>query len=137
MATKRTSPSVAGILGLVGIGVLPLLCCAGPALIAGGALGALGGVLGNPWLIGATAVLVIAAVGYALRRHRRQDCHTASTDRKSDMMGEGLVTSRAASTSVSQNHVPHREERGHHLKTQTAPARSVSGPVGAEAPFAR
>lgn len=69
MATEPTSFSVAKILALVGIGALPLLCCAGPALIAGGALGVLGGALGNPWLIGATAVVVLAAVGYTLRRH--------------------------------------------------------------------
>ncbi|WP_276068271.1 hypothetical protein [Mycolicibacterium gadium] len=113
MATKRTSPSVAGILGLVGIGVLPLLCCAGPALIAGGALGALGGVLGNPWLIGATAVLVIAAVGYALRRHRRQDCHTGLYRPKKLHNDRCSCDQRRCAGAVSQNPVPDRRERGH------------------------
>lgn len=73
MATKRTGPSTAGILGVVGIGALPLLCCAGPALIVGGALG----VLGGPWPIGATTMVVVAALGYTLRRRgriRTKDC---------------------------------------------------------------
>jgi hypothetical protein len=71
MATRRRSPGAAGVLGLVGVGALLVVCCAGPALIAGGALGVLGGALGNPWLIGAAAIVVLAAVGYTLRRRGR------------------------------------------------------------------
>ena len=81
MTTRRTGPSAAGILGLVGIGALPLLCCAGPALIAGGALGVLGAALSSPWLIGATAVVVLTALGYTLRRRgpsKAKDCGRAS-----------------------------------------------------------
>ncbi len=47
---------------------LAVLCCAGPALLAAGALGALGGWLADPWLIGAAVVLIAAAVARALRR---------------------------------------------------------------------
>ena len=73
MAARRSSPGVAGawILGLVGIGTALLVCCAGPVLIASGALGVLGGALGNPWLIGAAVVVVFAAVVVTLRRRGR------------------------------------------------------------------
>lgn len=40
--------------------LLPVLCCGLPLLIAAGALAGLGSVLGNPWVIGATVVLLVA-----------------------------------------------------------------------------
>ncbi|KOV73194.1 hypothetical protein ADL00_04730 [Streptomyces sp. AS58] len=56
-------------------------CCAGPLLVVGGALGAVGWALGHPWLITVGAVVLLAGTGYALRcraRRRRgagpQDC---------------------------------------------------------------
>ena len=48
MATGRSSPGVAGVLGLVGVGALLVVCCAGPLLVASGVLGVLGGALSNP-----------------------------------------------------------------------------------------
>ena len=62
---------MAGVLGLVGVGALLVVCCAGPLLVASGVLGVLGGALSNPWLIGAAAVVVLAAAGYTLRRRGR------------------------------------------------------------------
>ncbi|MFD4190513.1 hypothetical protein [Amycolatopsis thermoflava] len=61
-----------GGLAAAGLGLLMVLCCAGPALIAGGALGALGGAVRNPWLIAAGVLMVLAAVGYALLRRARR-----------------------------------------------------------------
>ncbi|GGM41265.1 hypothetical protein GCM10012275_10350 [Longimycelium tulufanense] len=58
--------------GLVVAGLM-VACCALPALIAAGALGALGAVVGNPFLVGAAVVLAALAVGRALWRHHRQD----------------------------------------------------------------
>ena len=55
-------------LGAAAVFGLAVLCCAGPALLAAGALGALGGWLADPWLIGAAVVLIAAAVAWALRR---------------------------------------------------------------------
>lgn len=91
MATRRSSPGLAGVLGLVGVGALLVVCCAGPVLIAGGALGVLGGALGNPWLIGAAAVMALAAVGYTLRRRGRGEpgcCPPGHSDTSIDRADE-------------------------------------------------
>ncbi|TQR87729.1 hypothetical protein D8S82_05970 [Mycobacterium hodleri] len=71
MATRRTSPSVIGVLGVVGTAALLMICCAGPALIAGGALAVLGELLHSTWLIGAAVVMVLGTAGYLLHRHGR------------------------------------------------------------------
>ncbi|MFG3309522.1 hypothetical protein [Streptomyces wuyuanensis] len=56
-----------------GAGLLMVVCCAGPLLVAGGALGAAGGILANGWLITVGAVILLAGAGYALRcRVRRR-----------------------------------------------------------------
>ncbi|WP_199796532.1 hypothetical protein [Pseudonocardia dioxanivorans] len=55
--------------GVAAVALLGALCCAGPALLAAGALGAVGSWLSNPWLIAAAAALGLAAAGWALRRH--------------------------------------------------------------------
>lgn len=61
-----------GLLAVAG-GVLAMVaCCAGPALIAGGVLAGLGGVLTSPWLLAAGVLVVAAAVGYTLRRRARK-----------------------------------------------------------------
>lgn len=73
MATRRTSPSVIGVLGLVGAAALLVICCAGPALIAGGVLAVLGGLLHSRWLIGAAVVMVLGTAGYLLRRRGRRN----------------------------------------------------------------
>lgn len=48
--------------------LLPILCCGLPLLIAGGALGGIGAVIGNPWVIGAAAALVVGVVATRVRR---------------------------------------------------------------------
>ncbi|WP_219418053.1 hypothetical protein [Pseudonocardia nigra] len=50
---------------------LMVLCCAGPALLAAGALGALGAVLANPVVIAIGVLLAAVAVLWAFRRRRR------------------------------------------------------------------
>lgn len=64
--------SSAGMFTMLGVALLAVLCCAGPALVAGGALSAIGAAVRSPWLIAAGAVLVVAAAGYTLARHRRR-----------------------------------------------------------------
>lgn len=71
MSEPRKSSS-AGIFAMLGVAGLAVLCCAGPALVAGGALSVIGGAVRSPWLIAAGAVLVVAAAGYTLARHRRR-----------------------------------------------------------------
>lgn len=57
----------------LGVGVVALmaLCCGGPALIAAGALGAVGGFVANPFVILAAIVVAFVAVTGVLRRARR------------------------------------------------------------------
>ncbi|MFZ4143274.1 hypothetical protein ACOZDZ_21430 [Streptomyces griseoincarnatus] len=74
------SVSVAWLRSVVGAGLVMAVCCAGPLLLAGGALGAVGGILANGWLITVGPVILLAGTGYALQcRVRRrgagpQDC---------------------------------------------------------------
>nr|WP_024127515.1 hypothetical protein [Streptomyces sp. F12]AHE40251.1 merT [Streptomyces sp. F12] len=69
--------------------VLMIVCCAGPALVAAGTLGALGGFLGNPWVIAAAIVVLVAAVTAVVRRrHSGRDvcCPPAkATDNSADL----------------------------------------------------
>ncbi|AVV45429.1 mercury transporter [Streptomyces sp. SID9913] len=57
-----------GTLGMVGVVLLPVLCCAGPVLLAGGALAGLGGALVSPWLLAPAAVLLAGGLLWWLRR---------------------------------------------------------------------
>jgi hypothetical protein len=81
MTGRRERSGARGALALLAAGLVLVLCCAGPLLVAGGALGAVGGALRNPWLITVGAVMALMAVAYALRcrAHRRhgagpEDC---------------------------------------------------------------
>ncbi|PND53847.1 hypothetical protein [Rhodococcus sp. ENV425] len=82
---NTSEPSGAGLAGAgIGAALLMIACCAGPALIAAGALGAVGGILGNPWVI-AAAVLALAAAVTAVIRHRaRRSACCPPTTRSAD-----------------------------------------------------
>lgn len=54
----------------IGAALVLIICCAGPALIAAGALGAIGGFLGNPWMIAAAVLVLVTAVTAVVRRRR-------------------------------------------------------------------
>jgi hypothetical protein len=56
-------------LATIGVLLLPVLCCGLPLLIAVGALGGVGSVLGNPWMIAAAVLLALAVVAWRVR-HR-------------------------------------------------------------------
>ena len=62
-----------GGIGVVIGAVALVLCCAGPALIAGGALSAIGGALSSPIVIAVGVALVVTAIAITLRlvHHRR------------------------------------------------------------------
>ncbi|WP_082981626.1 hypothetical protein [Mycolicibacterium mucogenicum] len=61
--------------------VLTALCCAGPVLIAGGALAGVGGLLDNPWVIGAgVALLVTAVVALSSRGKQGDSCCPPDSD---------------------------------------------------------
>ena len=85
----RAGPVVAAVTGLLLLAccALPsLLCCGLPFIAAGGALAGVGGLLGNPWIIGAGTAVVMAVMAGMLvrlrRRHRRRRsgcCENPST----------------------------------------------------------
>ena len=56
---------------MAGVGVLMVLCCAGPALVAVGALGVLAAWLHNPALLGAAAGAAVATVAWLVGRRQR------------------------------------------------------------------
>lgn len=68
MSTNPGKDGGLGTLATIGIVALPVLCCALPVLIAAGALGAVGSVLGNPWVIGTGLAIALAVVAIPLRR---------------------------------------------------------------------
>lgn len=68
MSSDPSQDGVRGTLATIGIVVLPVLCCGLPLLIASGALGGLGAVLGNPWVIGAAVALAVGTVAVLARR---------------------------------------------------------------------
>ncbi|MFJ2582884.1 hypothetical protein [Kitasatospora aureofaciens] len=82
---SRRSPDGPGP-GAVGAGIglvlLMVLCCAGPALIASGALAGIGAWLGSPWVIAAAVLPALGAVALAVRRarHRAACCRPTSND---------------------------------------------------------
>ncbi|MET9969235.1 mercury transporter [Streptomyces sp. NPDC006356] len=75
MSASRERSGLGAAAAAVGAGLLMVVCCAGPLLVAGGALGAVGGALAKPWLVTVGAVLLLAGAGYALRcrARRRRD----------------------------------------------------------------
>ncbi|MGH9176978.1 MAG: hypothetical protein ACRD0N_00285 [Acidimicrobiales bacterium] len=82
-ATTADRPTRGAAQAGLGFGAvaLMLLCCAGPALLAAGALGSLGAILGNPLVILAGSVVAAAAVIGAGRRHSRgAACCTSKHD---------------------------------------------------------
>ncbi|MFF8844369.1 hypothetical protein ACF08N_16905 [Streptomyces sp. NPDC015127] len=72
MSASRERSSLGGMAAFVGAGLVMVVCCAGPLLVAGGALGAVGGVLADAWLITVGVVVLVAGTGYALRCRARR-----------------------------------------------------------------
>jgi mercuric ion transport protein len=70
MKSEQNDSTPGTTLPLVGAVVAAVICCAGPTLVAGGALVAVGGFLRNPVVIAVAAFAVASAVGYAVRRYR-------------------------------------------------------------------
>jgi mercuric ion transport protein len=67
--SSRPTPPGHGSLGWgAGAAVLAVLCCAAPALIAAGALGAVGAWLASPWVVGIAVALAGLALFVLVRR---------------------------------------------------------------------
>ncbi|MFG2972443.1 radical SAM protein [Streptomyces sp. NPDC048331] len=81
MSASRERSGLGGKVAVVGAGLVMVVCCAGPLLVAAGALGAMGGALAHPWPITVGAVVLLAGTGYAPRcraRRRRGAERTAA-----------------------------------------------------------
>ena len=87
MSTTSKGQGNRAALAVGGFFLLHLLCCGLPLLIAAGALGAVGSVLGNPWVI--AAALVLAAVTMARALLRRREVVPGETE---DCCGPGSVS---------------------------------------------
>lgn len=74
LKTSSKQPSTErGVTGaLLAVGAV-VLCCAGPALVAGGVITAVGGVFSSPVVIALGVALVAGALCFALWRSRRGD----------------------------------------------------------------
>jgi mercuric ion transport protein len=71
-------PSGAGLTAAgIGAALLVIVCCAGPVVLAAGALATIGAWLANPWVIAAGAALLIAALALVVRRRGegKNACH--------------------------------------------------------------
>ncbi|UGY94758.1 hypothetical protein [Streptomyces gobiensis] len=93
MPAPHEPASRGGRLAAVNAGSLMVLCCAGPLLLSGGALGAAGAALGNPWLISVGAGLVLIAIAHTLRcRFRRLRGDAGAEDCCPDAaLGDGVA----------------------------------------------
>lgn len=92
MSTTSKGQGNRTALAVGGFFLLHLLCCGLPLLIAAGALGATGSVLGNPWLIAAAAALTAGALAWTLRRRR-----TGASGETEDCCAPGAVSDQDSS----------------------------------------
>ncbi len=70
MTRREGSGGLGAALGVAALVVAAGACCALPALIASGALAAIGGALHNGWVIGLAVMVMLAALAYTVHRHR-------------------------------------------------------------------
>ena len=64
-------------LAALGVGLLAAVCCAGPVLVAAGALGLVGDVLGDPLVLWVAAIVLLTTVSTVLHRRRAGADHVA------------------------------------------------------------
>lgn len=72
MADDRDGHRTRESLVVGGLGLAMVLCCGLPLLLAGGALGGAGALLGQPWLIVTAAAVVTGVVLWRMRRTNGQ-----------------------------------------------------------------
>jgi mercuric ion transport protein len=83
-------PERAGVgadLGGIGVVLLMVVCCAGPALLTAGVLAAIDAWLSNPWVIAAAVLLAAAATTVVRgRRSAREACCPPTTPADRDQV---------------------------------------------------
>jgi hypothetical protein len=70
MPKPEPAESHLGLVGGIVAAFALVLCCAGSALVAGGVLSTIGGVLRNPFVIAAGVLIIVAAVAVTFRKPR-------------------------------------------------------------------
>src|SRR6266496_907593 len=104
---SSNASNLGGPLAAVGVGLLMVVCCAGPVLLAAGGLSVLGAALHHPWLLVGAAVLVLAAVGITIRLVRaRRDHGGGGTSAGEACCPPGWPGHRAANSSHDHLHLP-------------------------------
>ena len=108
MEQNRSKGSRWGVLGFFGILLVPLLCCAGPILLA--ALGGTGiaaiftGTTGNWWLTGIFAALVIVMIVLILKKSLKgQERSTCKTNGKTKNKSNCCTLQRLWMGNMKQN----------------------------------
>jgi len=76
--SQKNPGSGLGGLAAAGPVLLPVACCAGPLLIAAGALSVAGGLLRSPAVLAAAALALVGAIPYVRRRRRSGQAAAAS-----------------------------------------------------------
>jgi hypothetical protein len=86
MSKPEPAQSHLGLVGGIVAAFALLLCCAGPALIAGGVLSGIGGVLNNPFVIAAGVLLMVTGIGVTLRKllSGKATCDPSASDTTRD-----------------------------------------------------
>jgi len=90
---------------MAGLGLLMVVCCAGPALVAAGTLGTLAAWLRSPLLLGAAVVVVGAGAAWAVwvmqRRRTGRGCCPPDT-------GAGQTVTGPTKATEATKEAPHR-----------------------------
>jgi hypothetical protein len=68
MPTRPDHEGTRGAWAVAAVVALPAVCCGLPLLIGGGVLAGLGWLLGNLWVMGVAAALVVGLVAWRVRR---------------------------------------------------------------------
>lgn len=75
-----------------GLGLAMVVCCGLPLLIAGGALSGAGALLGNPWVLGAAALVLVVGLTRWLRRSSSGDATCCPPRTETDQPDLGSAT---------------------------------------------
>lgn len=67
-------------LAIIGVSAIAVICCAGPALLAAGALTTVGAFLVNPWVIAVGIALLVGLVAVTIRRSRAIKANCCAPD---------------------------------------------------------
>jgi len=101
------------IVGTAALLAVPVLCCAGPALLGAAALGTVGASLLSPWLLGAAGLVALGVLRWQLR-HRasssaRAGCCPPEPYRRARTVDPARLIDPAATVETHKPPIQHQE----------------------------